>query len=289
MIEKRIILPLITLALPLRAEPLPPESYVDFLVVPAGPIRLAEFEIDSPIPATAAHAETPARGPRQGGQTETPAGGNGSGVKVREVDPSEVPPSAVYIKLETDKYLQIPCSLNAIGLPVRTPVKDTEVVFLTKSGDSYSPLEKQTLPAGAGRVLVMLYKPLGEKRWTKPAVTMIPIPSPDDGTVIVANASPTTSCGVVFGGERKFLLPAMKSCTWHPAGPTRTMIAMSMADGTFRQPFFDEYLKEDKTATSLVIAFEVTPQESFRCGKYAAGSIHSRDFRPALVLQERKP
>jgi len=280
MLPKRIAFFFGALSLHLHAEPLPEGSYVDFVVIPAGPVRLAEFEADTES----------TQNTRDGQKQEQPRGvpAGGSGVKVKETDPAEVPPTAVYIRKDAEKCYQIPCFLNAIGVPVRTPVTDTEITFLTKTGDTLAPLEKQTLPANATRVLVILNKPLNEKRWTKPAVTMIPIPAPEEGMVLVANASPATACGLVCGDDRKILLQAMKHFSWRQtAGPERTMIAMTGTDGKFRPPFFDEYLKDEKSATTLVVAFEVTPQESFRCGKYAVGAIHAQDFRPAVVSAER--
>lgn len=289
MIAKRIFLPLAAIVLPLQAEPLPAGSHVDFLVVPAGPVRLAEFEVDT----TTAKAAPPAE---RGAPPRTPPGegpgGNGSGVKVKEVDSSEMPPTSVLIRRSGGGFYQIPCSLNAIGVPVRTPVSNTEIEFMSGSavlGDAPASLGKHTLHARAKCVLVLLTKPLGEKRWTKPAVTMIPIPGPATASVLVANASSAASCGVVFGREQKILLPPLKHCTWKPSGPSRIAIAMAGPDGGFQAPIFDEYLKLEAEATTLIIPYEVTPQESFRRGKYSRGMVANGDFRPAQVVGENTP
>lgn len=289
MVAKRIFLPLAALVLPLQAEPLPAGSYVDFLVVPAGPVRLAEFEVDATTAQAAPQAERGA--PRRKPSDEGP-GGNGSGVKVKEVDPSEMPPTAVLIRKSGGGFYQIPCSLNAVGVPVRTPVSDTGIEFMSgsaASGDSPASLGKHTLPAGAKCVLVLLTKPIGEKQWTKPAVTMIPIPGPATAAVLVANASSAASCGAVLGQEKKVLLPALKHCTWKPSGPSRVAIAMAAPDGGFQTPIFDEYLKVETDATTLIIPYEVTPQESFRCGKYSRGIVRNGDSRPAQVIGENAP
>lgn len=289
MVAKRIFLPLAALVLQLQAEPLPAGSHVDFLVVPIGPVRLAEFEVDTP-PTQAAPQEY--RGaPRRKPSNEGP-GGNGSGVKVKEVDPSETPPTAVLIRKGGGGFYQIPCSLNAVGVPVRTPVSDTEIEFMSGStalGGAPTSLGKHTLPAGAKCVLVLLTKPLEEKQWTKPAVTMIPIPGPATATVLVANASSAASCGAVLGQEKKILLPALKHCTWKPSGPSRITIAMAAPDAGFQAPIFDEYLKLETDAITVILPYEVTPQESFRRGKYSRGVVRIGDSRPAQAIGENAP
>ena len=133
-LRRLILIPtLAALILPLSAEPLPEGHFVDFIVVPVGPVPLAEFESGA-VPE---------------------GGGQGSGVRVKEVDPTEVPPNAVYVKKGGTTY-QIPCFLNAIGTPVRVPVADTEITFQTKTGtsnDGMTSLDKCVLPADARCVL----------------------------------------------------------------------------------------------------------------------------------------
>lgn len=264
--------------MPILAEPLAEGSFVDFIVAPVGPVPLAEFEsTDQAGPAAASGNAGGAPSP----------GGTGSGVKVKETDPSEIPPTAVYLKKGSGGYYQIPCFLNSVGVPVRTPVADSEIVFLTKNantGDAFTELEKRLLPTTSQRVLVLLTKPLAEKKWSKPTVTLIPLPGPATASVLVANASATASCGAVFGQEKKILLPALKYCTWKSAAPSRVAIAMAAPGGGFQAPIFDEYMKVETDAVTLVISYEVTPQESFRRGKYSRGIVRNGDFRPAPLI-----
>ncbi len=282
MIPLRLILLAPVLFLQAGAEPLPPGSYVDFLVVPAGPVRLAEFEKASPPPVSA---------PAAGKEQDAPPSSGGSGVRVKETDPSEIPPNAVYIRKGTGQYYRIPCFLNAVGVPVRTPVTDSEITFLTKvagSADSFTEIGKATLTETGKCVLVLLTKPLAEKRWTGPTVTLIPVPVSQGSQVLVANASPSGTCGAVLGADKKILLPALKHFTWTPEADSRTALAMAGKDGGFLAPFFEEYLRLDKGATTLLIAFEVTPQESFRRGKCSTGIVRSGEFRQAVVFPEGK-
>lgn len=279
-----LIRPLSALAamiIPILAEPLAEGAFVDFIVVPVGPVPLAEFEsTDKAAPAApAGNAKNAGRAPSSGGA--------GSGVKVKEADPSEIPPTAVFLKKGSGEYYQIPCFLNSVGVPVRTPVADSEIVFLTKTAnaaDAFVQLEKRLLPTTGQRVLVLLTKPLAEKKWSKPTVTLIPIPGPATASVLVANASSTASCGAVFGQEKKILLPALKHCSWKPAEPSRIAIAMAAPGGGFQAPLFDEYMKVETDAITLIIPYEVTPQESFRRGKYSHGIVRNGDFRPAPVI-----
>jgi hypothetical protein len=273
MFSRRLIPALAALILPLSAEPLPEGHFVDFIVVPVGPVPLAEFE--------------------SGGAPE--GGGQGSGVRVKDVDPSEVPPNAVYVKKGGTTY-QIPCFLNAIGTPVRTPVADTEITLQIKTGDSndsMTSLEKCVLPADARCVLVLLTKPLGEKKWTKPTVTFMPVPQAEVPQIIVANASTAASCGAVFEATTKILLPPLKRHVWKPAaGKSQANAAVALAmnsGGKFLPSLYDDRLALAKGSTSILIAYEVTAQESFRGGKYAAATLPPGEFRPAVVVPDKAP
>jgi hypothetical protein len=273
MFPRRLIPAFTALVLPLAAEPLPADHYVDFIVVPVGPVPLAEFE--------------------SGGAPE--GGGQGSGVRVKDVDPSEVPPNAVYVKKGNTTY-QIPCFLNAIGTPVRTPVADTEVTLQIKTGtekDAMTSLEKCVLPPDARCVLVLLTKPLGEKKWTKPTVTFMPVPQSQDPQIVVANASMAASCGAVFEGVTKILLPPLKRHVWKPAaGKTQSNAAVALAmngGGKFLPSLYEDRLTLAKGGTSILIAYEVTAQESFRGGKYAAATVPPGEFRPAVVVPDKAP
>ncbi|MCW1923735.1 hypothetical protein OKA05_14305 [Luteolibacter arcticus] len=272
MFLRRLIPALAALILPLTAEPLPEGHFVDFIVVPVGPVPLAEFE----------KGAAPA------------AGGQGSGVQVKEVDPTEVPPNAVYVKKGNTTY-QIPCFLNAIGTPVRTPVADTEVTLQIKTGtavDAMTSLEKCVVPADARCVLVLLTKPLGEKKWTKPTVTFIPVPQSQVPQILVANASMAASCGAVFEGATKILLPPLKRHVWKPApGKAQPNAAVALAmngGGKFLPSLYEDRLTLAKGSTSILIAYEVTAQESFRGGKYAASTVPPGEFRPATEYPEKK-
>jgi hypothetical protein len=273
MFLRRLIPALAALILPLSAEPLPEGHFVDFIVVPVGPVPLAEFESGA-VPE---------------------GGGQGSGVRVKDVDPSEVPPNAVYVKKGNTTY-QIPCFLNAIGTPVRTPVADTEVTFQIKTGasaDAMVNLDKGVLPADARCVLVLLTKPLGEKKWTKPTVTFMPIPQSQVPQILVANASMAASCGAVFEGATKILLPPLKRHVWKPApGKSQPNAAVALAmngGGKFLPALYEDRLTLAKGSTSILIAYEVTAQESFRGGKYAASTVPPGEFRPATEYPEKAP
>jgi hypothetical protein len=275
---RRHLIPFLAVIAPLAAEPLPQERMVDFIVVPVGPVALAQFEN---VESTAAPAT------QDGREASPPARPGGGGVRVKEVDPSEAPPNAVYLKKGSSHY-QIPCFLNAVGMPVRMPVTDTELAFLTKSGNGdFVNLEKCLLPTDTSCVLVLLTKPLGGKKWTNPKVTLIPVPRDQETRVLVANASMAASCGAVFNSEMKILLPPLKHHLWKPAAGRSegfSEVALAMADeGGFHPAFFNDRLSFVNGSTSVLIGYDVTPQESFRCGKYLMGVIRDGEFRPAIA------
>ncbi len=283
----RPIIPLILAAMATGATsaPLAEGTYVDFVVVPIGPVALAEFESD---PAAAA-----AGGANPAGSASPD--GPGSGVRVKETDPSEIPPSAIYLEKGGNNYHQLPCYLNSVGVPVRTPVTDSEIRFMIRSGssaDSFIPLEKCTLPQTGGRILVLLTKPLGEKRWTSPKVTLIPLPQPRGAGITVVNASQGAPCGLVIDGTRKTLLPPLRHQLWSPPAkaPSPTValaMAMGTDDGTFLPAFYDDRLPVTEPVLSLVIAYDVTPQESFRRAKYVTGILRGGEFRHAEPFPPR--
>jgi hypothetical protein len=282
----RLITALAALILPLAAEPLPEGHYVDFIVVPVGPVRLAEFEASS----------TPSTTPKKPGEKEEaqPEGpGGGGGLRVKETDPSEVPPNAVYLKKGGVIY-QLPCYLNAIAAPVRVPVADTELTFLTKAGtakDDFASLDKCQVTKDARCVLVLLTKPLNEKKWTKPTITLIPVPQSQDPQILVANASMGATCGAVFEGSTKIMLPPLKRHVWKPAaGKSGPLAAVALAmnhGGQFLPALYEDRLTLAKGRTSILITYEVTPQESFRCAKYSVGGFNNDEFRPANIYAEK--
>jgi hypothetical protein len=257
---------------------------VDFVVVPVGPVALAEFEQAAPPPAAPA---------KPGADPSSPPAGQGSGVRVKEADPSEVPPNAVYLK-SGDALYQIPCFQNAVGTPVRVPVTDTELVFQTRSaGEEFTSLEKCQLPENAGCVLVLLTKPLAEKKWTRPTVTAIGIPRHAGPQILVANASSAATCGAVINQDTKILLPPLKRHVWRPAAThatPRAAVALAMQhDGRFLPSLHDDHLTLAKGATSILIAYEVTAQESFRRGKYAMGTVREGESLPAEIHGKKQP
>jgi hypothetical protein len=276
----RLPFALILLLTSARSAPLPEGAYVDFIVIPVGPIPLAEFVMESQ-PAGEATPDD--------GKGSVAPDGPGSGVRIKEIDPREVPPDAVYLKQGEDRYLRIPCHQNSVGVPVRTPVKDSELTFLLRDPDgseSFTPLEKSILPGTNRVILVLLTKPLKEKDWTSPLVTLVPIPNSSAAQAFFANASQTQRCGVVVNNDQKLLLTPLKSSAWRPAtGSNATLatvaMAMGQADGTFNSPFFDDTLELKPGTTQLILCYDVTPQESFRGAKTITGILTANEFRPA--------
>ena len=173
-----------------HAGPLPEGSCVDLLVVPVGPGALAEFELDHTVAPPA-----PAKpGAKSDSKSGTAARQGGSGVRVKQQDPLEIPPREVYLKQGAARYFRIPCFFNAVSTPVRVPVGDTDLTFLLKTSDTkntFESLETCRLPGATQCVLVLLTKPLTEKKWTQPKVTMIPVP-PDTGSQLLLAKATTT-------------------------------------------------------------------------------------------------
>jgi hypothetical protein len=263
-----------------HSEPLPEGAFADFIVIPVGPIPLAEFVME----AQPTGATTP-----DDGKGSVAPDGPGSGVRIKETDPREMPPDAVYLKQGGDRYLRIPCHQNAVGVPVRTPVKDSELTFLLRAPDGserFSPLEKTLLPAANRLILVLLTKPLKDKDWTAPRVTLMAIPKSSAAQLFLVNASWTDPCGVVVNNDQKLLLTPLKGSAWRPAAGSPTTLApvamaMGLADGTFNPPFFDDTLELKPDTTQLIICYDVTPQESFRGAKFITGILTANEFRPA--------
>lgn len=61
---------------------------------------------------------------------------------------------------------------------------------------------------------------------------------------------------------------------------------MATGNQQFLPPFYQNNLVVPMSTTTLLISYVVTPQESFRCGKYATGSFKPGEFRPATVYPE---
>ncbi|MCU0781888.1 MAG: hypothetical protein MUF04_12405 [Akkermansiaceae bacterium] len=272
------------------AAPLPEGSYADFLIVPVGPVPLAEFERDDrgAAPPDAPSGNPAAPGADPAADQRIPGGG--SGVRVKEQDPAEIPPRAVYLRRAKDKFWRIPCFLNAIPSPVRVPLADSEITLLLEAPGargSFNPLDTVRLPAASRTVLVLLTKPVGAKEWTRPQVTLIPVASADVAQLMLVNASHALACGVVVNHTQKLLLNPLKHTLWRPdaaAGNRAVPVSLAMAgpDQRFLAPFFNSHLALPPAATTILVAYEVTAEESFRRAKYLRGSFKPGDVRPAV-------
>lgn len=286
---RHLLVGLTILQLPAAADPLPAGSYVDLIVVPVGPVPLAEFEADHQ-PAPPADGKKPAESSGAESSGNRGPGGGGSGVRVKEQNPEEIPPRAVYLAAAKGNHLQIPCYFNAVTTPVRVPVSDSTLVFsLRGSGASaaLSALPPVTLTTPGRRVLMLLTKPLSDKRWTRPQITLIPLPDASAARLVVVNACTALHCGAVLNTTAKYLLPPLRHQSWSPAPevaaqPAEVALAMVGADRAFQPPFYQDNLPLSADATTLLIAYEVTPQESFRLGKYILGTLEKDDFSPAI-------
>lgn len=271
----------------LRAEPLAEGSYVDLIVVPVGPVALAEFESDPGTPAVATN--TPAGG-KPSGNKPAPAPGGGSGVRVKQQDPSTLPPAAVFIRHGNSKVYQVPCSLNAVGSPVRTPIADSVVTLLQRDGataTSFKELGKFTVTQAGGRVLVVLSKPHKETRWDKPTVSSYPVPAKPAPQLVFVNGSQEMQCGVKVAAAVKALEP-LKPLVWAGAPDPRGIdvsLAMRDAKGAFLAPFFQSNVELKANHTTFFIPYSVSAEESFRGGKYATASIDNETTRPATLIE----
>lgn len=296
----RIFLTSLLLLAPLSAEPLADGTYVDFIVVPVGPVPLATFERVKPAAPTAtapaAKPGQPTAKPGPAGQPAPPAG-DGGGIRVKDVDPTELPPTAVFVRKSASASYQIPCNLNAVGVPVRTPVKDSVVTLLVRSATDGSLIElgKIVLPKTNQPLLVLLTKPLGEKKWTRPTLTVFAVGGPAAPGIVFVNASQAMGCGINVGGKAQ-LLAGLKQLVWQappppaPAEP-EVILAMRHPGGDYLAPFFNTSLPLEPGSSLLLISYEVTEQESFRCGKCITGTLTRTDFRPAELYppQPDKP
>ncbi|MGA0845436.1 MAG: hypothetical protein ACO3RV_02765, partial [Luteolibacter sp.] len=251
----------------------------DLLVVPVGPVPLAEFEQDDSGSAGAADEEE---------QSDSAIPRGGSGVRVKEQDPAEIPPRAVYIERGRERYWRIPCYFNALSEPVRVPVKDTRLSFLLESPGargSFNALDPLELPAVGKTILVLLTNPLGEKKWTSPQVTMIPIASSDAKRLLLINASHEMACGAIVGDQSKVeLIMPRKHKIWSSADEAGNLaVSLAMADEKqrFLPPFHRSYINLDTGNTMVVVAYEVSAKESFRRAKYVRGSFMADRFASA--------
>lgn len=285
------------LALPLllavsSADPVSEGSFVDLIVVPIGPVSLAEFEADAP-PAPSADAGTAAPAAAKPEAPDKPKSpGGGSGIHVKEQDPLEIAPSAVFVKRSETEYFQIPCSQNAIGSPVRTPVKESEVVLYRRDGNqvnSFKELAKLTISQSGERVLVVLTKPLNEKKWSDPKVSIFKLTRTERPQLFFVNASQETRCGVNVAGQTMGLDP-LKPLAWQcppnaEAAGVDVALAMSSSEGGFLPMFYQSNVELKPHGTTLFIPYGVTAQESFRGGKFATGTFSDEDFRAASPIK----
>lgn len=270
------------------AQPLPEGSFVDLLVIPVGPVALAEFERDNGAGAASEGGGTPEKASGR-------PGGGGSGVRVKEQDPAEIPPRAVFLKKGENEHYRIPCFFNAVTTPVRVPVMDTEVVFrllAPGSSDSFTDLETCRIASAGQRLVVLLTKPLSEKKWTRPKVTLVPAAGGEAPQLLLANASQSLSCGAVLDRTQKILLPPLGHQVWQPAAdadgkPVAVALAMADSDQRFQAPFYNDNIVLRKASTTVLVCYDVTPQESFRRGKYALGRFAPGEFRPATIYPEK--
>lgn len=271
----------------LHAEPVAEGTYVDLIVVPVGPVPLAEFEADTPSVPTEEQAKKAAADPSK---EKAPPSGGGSGIRVKQQDPSELAPSSVFVKVGSKKYYQIPCSLNAVSSPVRTPISDSEVTLYQRIGDgasSFKELAKVTVPQPGSRYLILLTKPLSEKSWEDPKVTSFAFPAKDRPQLFFVNGSQEFQCGVKVGGAVKALAP-LTPLVWQ-SSPSQSIsevevsLAMRTPKGQFLSPFYQSYVGLEPNRTSVYIAYGVTSVESFRGGKFATGNIEDGVFRPASL------
>lgn len=270
------------------ADPVSEGTYVDLIVVPIGPVALAEFEADTPpVPATGATATTAGK-PTDPQKPQGPSGGGGSGVRVKAQDPAEIAPSAVFVKRSETEYFQIPCSQNAVGSPVRTPVKESEVVLYRRDGNqvnSFKEVAKLTIAQTGERVLVVLTKPLNEKKWNDPKASIFKLGRTERPQLFFVNASQESKCGVNVAGQTMALDP-LKPLAWQcppnaEAAGVDVALAMSSAQGGYLPMFYQSNVELKPHGTTLFIPYGVTAQESFRGGKFATGTFSDEDFRAA--------
>ncbi len=271
----------------LKAEPLAEGAFVDIIIVPVGSVALAEFETDTPPAAAAGDAAKPGAPAKPQG----PGGGGGSGIRVKQQDPSEIPPSAVFVRQSASKYFQIPCSQNAVSSPVRTPVSDTDVVLYQRMGDggsSFKELGRVKVTKSDTRMLVLLTKPLKEKRWDSPTVSFFPLPKTDRPQLVFANASQELQCGVKVATNAKALEP-LKPLIWESptAAAAGVDVSLAMRDlkGASMPPFYQSNVELKANTTTLIIPYSVTQEESFRGGKLATGIIDSGTIRQATPYE----
>ncbi len=272
----------------LKADPLADGSYVDLVVVPVGPVALAEFEADTPPPATTEPAKPGTPGAKK---PEAPGGsGGGSGVRVKQQNPAEIAPASVFVKLSSSKYYQVPCSLNAVSSPVRTPVSDSQVVLYQRVGDggsSFRELGKFAVTQTGARMLVVLSKPQKEKRWDNPTLTALPLPKKSHPQLFFVNGSQELQCGVKVATAVKSVEP-LKPLVWESAEAAKGVdVSLAMRDlkGTFMPPFFQSNVELKPNTTSVFISYGVSAEESFRGGKFATGILDNEIFRPASAYE----
>lgn len=277
----------------LAAEPVAEGTYVDLIIVPVGPAVLAEFEADSP-PVTPEKTQSEGAGQKpDAANPQGPGGGGGSGIRVKARDPSEIPPSAFYIRHGKDGYYQIPCSLNAVGTPVRTPVRDSEIVLYQRDGTqgtSFKQVAKFVIKQSGDRMLVVLTKALTEKKWNDLNASVFRIPKKTTPQLFFVNGCEELNCGVKVA-DRIMPLAPLKPLAWE--GPVATSppagvdvaLAMQSKGGALMPAFFQSNVELKASTTSLFIAYGVSREESFRGGKFALGSFDNENFRTASAYR----
>ncbi|MEI7908957.1 MAG: hypothetical protein WCK77_04915 [Verrucomicrobiota bacterium] len=288
------LLALLALAAPLHADPLPDDAYVDLIVVPVGPVPLATFERADPAAATAAATAPTAAAPGKPGSPAPPPAASGGGVRVKDVSLAEIPPRAVFVKKTSGKYYQVSCFLNAVGIPVRVPVHDSDLTLYVRSvegGDAFTELGKFKLTQPNPRLLVLLTKKREEKKWTQPTLTVIPVPMAGPPAILFINGSESVGCGISVDGK-VLALAALKHRLWQAAAdapPPEVMLAMADNEGQSLPPFFNNSLPLEADTSRIIISYDVTPQESFRGGKYAMGEVSPAAFQPAQPYPPEPP
>lgn len=274
-----------------HAEPVAEGSYVDLIVVPIGPVALAEFEADAP---PAAPEKDAAKAGADPGNEKAPPAGGGSGIRVKQQNPDEIAPASVFIKLGSSKFFQIPCSQNSITSPIRTPIADSEITLLVREGDggtSFTELGKIKVTRPGERILVLLSKPFTEKKWNKPTVSFFPMPAKAQPQLMFVNGSEELRCGVKVADGGKALDP-LKQLIWESPVSSSTGVDVSLAmctrKGEFLPPFYQSNVELNANTVSLFIPYGVSTVESFRGGKFATGIVENGITRAATPYNTGK-
>jgi hypothetical protein len=144
---------------------------------------------------------------------------------------------------------------------------------------------KLTIGQSGERILVVLTKPLNEKKWSDPKVSIFKLARTERPQLFFVNASQETRCGVNVAGQTMGLDP-LKPLAWQcppnaEAAGVDVALAMSSPDGGFLPMFYQSNVELKPHGTTLFIPYGVTAQESFRGGKFATGTFSDEDFRVA--------